>query len=261
MPKAIDGSPHYTDAALLPMQMMVAPYVQRDITPDLRRKFIQLEPHVYKPLSIFPPHDKVPREYSFYVGEGLNVGGVTFDEDQVGGPKGAIEQFNPAVVQWDSGDHGGGVGWISVRPPVTLPNKAHLQMWPTNSCCRIQATADSLNIAYTKPIHFPMAEHNTSSQIILHIGCLPFFQMNGDSFSTNTEDLPGLRLTLSGNVAERAKRTLTFDKSHKLHGAWYHRLVFDFAQEESLMSRDEEPCLVLGLERTPVKPSGFVPCP
>lgn len=114
MPHAIDGSPHYTDAALVPLQMIVAPYVQQDITRELKEKFVKLTPHEYKPLSKFPPHDKAPREYSFHLDHGLSLGGITFDEDQVGGPKGAVEQFNPAVIQWDSGNHGGGVGWISV---------------------------------------------------------------------------------------------------------------------------------------------------
>jgi hypothetical protein len=265
MPHAIDGSPHYTDAALIPMQMIVAPYVERDITPDLARKFVELEPHVYKPVSIFPPHDKVPREYSFYVGKGLSVGGITFDEDQVGGPKGAIEQFNPAVIQWDSGDHGGGVGWISVCSSQVHAIAAEVdtddQMWPTNSCCRIEATAESLTIAYPKPRHFDTAEHNSSTQIILHIGCLPFLQLTGESFTTDRESLPGLDITLGGNVAQHAKRTLTFDKSHKLHGAWHYRLVFDFGASEALATRAEEPCLVLGLRQTQPPASPFVSCP
>ena len=116
MPLAIDGAPHYTDIALGPMQMIVAPFVEKGLTEELQAKFIDLEPHTYEPRSFFPPHDKVPRDYSFYIGKGLNVGGISFDEDQLGGPKGAIEQFNPAVIQWDSGVHGGGVGWISVCP-------------------------------------------------------------------------------------------------------------------------------------------------
>lgn len=134
-------------------------------------------------------------------------------------------------------------------------------MWPTNSCCRIEAKADSLSIAYPKPHHFPAASHNSSTQIILHIGCLPFFQLNGDSFIGEKEILPGLELTFGGNVAAKSKRTLTFDKSHKLHGAWHYRLVLDFAHESDMASREEEPVLVLGLKKTQPPASPFVQCP
>ena len=126
-------------------------------------------------------------------------------------------------------------------------------MWPTNSCCRIKATESALTITYPHPTDFAKAAHNSSSQIILHIGCLPFMQLDGTSFQGSKQSLPGLDITLSGNVAEEAKRTLTFDKTHKLHGAWYYRLVFDFP---ALREKGEVPELVLGLTQTepPVSP-------
>lgn len=117
MPRPLNGSAHYSDGALIPMQILVSPYVEAPIANDttLISKFKTLyRPHMYEPKSIFPPHDKKPREYSFYLGDGLNVGGVSYDEDQLGGPKGIVDQFVPGVVQWDSGRHGGGVGWMSV---------------------------------------------------------------------------------------------------------------------------------------------------
>lgn len=78
-------------------------------------------------------------------------------------------------------------------------------------------------------------------------------QLDGTSFQGSKQSLPGLDITLSGNVAEEAKRTLTFDKTHKLHGAWYYRLVFDFP---ALREKGEVPELVLGLTQTepPVSP-------
>ena len=115
MPKALDGCPHYTDIALIPMQMITAAYVEAAMPADIPSKLRALyAPHFYKPLSVFPPHDQKPREYTYWLEEGLSIGGVSFDEDQVGGPKGDIEQFNPAVIQWDAGKTGAGCGWMSV---------------------------------------------------------------------------------------------------------------------------------------------------
>lgn len=135
------------------------------------------------------------------------------------------------------------------------------QMWPTNSCCEMKVSPTSLTIAYPKPKQFPLAAHNSATTMTLHIGCLPFLQLNGDSFTTGTTSLPGLDITLSGNVAEKAKRTLSFDKSHKLHGAWHYRLILDFASVADMCSRDEVPVLTIGLQKTQPPPSPFLHVP
>jgi hypothetical protein len=117
MPRPLNGSSHYSDGALIPMQILVSPFVEEPIIGDtnLTSRFSKLyAPNTYEPKSIFPPHDKRPREYSFYLEEGLSVGGVSFDEDHLGGPKGIQAQFVPGTIQWDSGRHGGGVGWLTV---------------------------------------------------------------------------------------------------------------------------------------------------
>jgi hypothetical protein len=119
MPKPLNGSSHYSDGALIPMQILVSPYVEAPILSDrelLSRFKTITAPRHYSPRSIFPPHDISPRQYSFYLEDGLSVGGVSYDEDHLGGPKGIVEQFVPGTVQWDSGKHGGGVGWLSVSP-------------------------------------------------------------------------------------------------------------------------------------------------
>ena len=124
MPKPLNGSPHYSDGALIPMQILVSPYVEMPIEEDqaLVSRFKTLYgSHTYEPRSLFPPHDKTPRQYSYYLEDGLNVGGVTHDEDQLGGPKGIIDQFVPGVIQWDSGNHGGGVGWLTVSLQMEVP--------------------------------------------------------------------------------------------------------------------------------------------
>lgn len=118
MPTPLNGSSHFSDGALIPMQILVSPYVEAPIVGNtaLISRFTRISsPRNYSPRSIFPPHDKSPRQYSFYLRDGLSAGGVSYDEDHLGGPKGITEQFVPGMIQWDSGKHGGGVGWISVK--------------------------------------------------------------------------------------------------------------------------------------------------
>lgn len=121
IPFPLNGSEHSSDAALIPMQMLTAPYTEEGLTEELRAKFKSLYgPHLYTPKSLFPPHDKNPRKYTYWLEEGLSIGGIEFDEDRIGGPKGIPAQYNPGVIQWDSGKHGHGCGWISVS--VTYDN-------------------------------------------------------------------------------------------------------------------------------------------
>jgi hypothetical protein len=114
MPSALDGCPHYSDLAGVPMTMIIANYVESFLPPSVKEQFFTLTPHVYSAISNFLPYDKKPRDYSFAISDGLNVGGVKYDETRLGGPKGDVTQFVPATIQWDSGRHGGGVGWIAV---------------------------------------------------------------------------------------------------------------------------------------------------
>lgn len=96
------------------MTMIIAPYVESFLSDRTRQQFLHLEPHIYRAISDFQPYDKHPRQYTFSISDGLNIGGVKYDETRMGGPKGDVTQFVPAVIQWDSGKHGGGVGWIAV---------------------------------------------------------------------------------------------------------------------------------------------------
>ncbi|RSH80873.1 hypothetical protein EHS25_007042 [Saitozyma podzolica] len=232
MPRPLNGCEHGSDVALAPMQMLTAPYAEAGLTAALRSKFTKLyADHSHAALSSFPPHDKRPRRYTFWIAQGLSVGGVEFDEDQLGGPKGIQEQFNPGVIQWDSGNHGAGCGWISV--------------WPDNACCSMVATSNSLTIVYKRPIDFP--DGPRGDKVSLRIGCLPFLQLDGQSFAENRQSLPGLDVSLSGSIVDHGTRSLTFSKAQKIHGAYYYDLSYSFASE--LRGRCD-PTLVISVKKT-----------
>jgi hypothetical protein len=115
MPKPLDGAEHYTDMAIIPMQMLTAPYVESAIPSSVKSKLSALYgSHYYTAQSIYPPYETRPRNYSFWVEDGLSAGGIEFDENVVGGPSINQPSFSPGVILWGAGKNGAGAGWISV---------------------------------------------------------------------------------------------------------------------------------------------------
>lgn len=106
------------------MQMLVAPYVEAQLSADARAKFHRLyAPHSYTTQAVSPPFDRSPRVYTFWLEDGLSAGGVSFRQSDVGGACLNPEQFAPGVILWDAGKDNPGVGWISVREiPLRLGN-------------------------------------------------------------------------------------------------------------------------------------------
>lgn len=233
MPKPLIGCEHGSDVALLPLQMIVAPYCEAGLTTALRAKFTTLVPHSYSPKAFSPPHDKSSRQYEFYLSDGLSVGGVSFDEDVLGGPALNVAQFTPGVIQWDSGRHGGGCGWIAV--------------WPENGACNITATPTSLSVAYKKPVDYEPSTSPQAGRITLHIGCLPFMQLDKTTFANHATSLPGLDVHISGNVVEHGKQVFEFTKDTNMHGAPFYRLSYEFP---SSLRQTEDPTLVVNFVKT-----------
>ena len=116
LPANLLAAEHVSDTAIIPMQMLTAPYMARSITPESISKLQALyAPHAVEAQAISPPWERSPRRYTFWLEEGLSVGGISFDESVVGGPSINPAQFSPGVIQWNAGETGSGVGWISVR--------------------------------------------------------------------------------------------------------------------------------------------------
>lgn len=47
-----------------------------------------------------PPYDKKTRKIKTWLSEKIAIGGVSYDQTQLGGPTAAPSSFTPAVVQW-----------------------------------------------------------------------------------------------------------------------------------------------------------------
>jgi len=67
--------------------------------------------HTFTASTYSPPFDYAPRNITSWLSENITVGAESFDENVLGGPSTSQTSFNPAVVQWDTGN---GVGFISV---------------------------------------------------------------------------------------------------------------------------------------------------
>ena len=75
--------------------------------------------HVFSSSTFSPPWDLYPRNITTWLAPRISIGAESFNETVVGGPSENPLQFNPAVVQWDTGD--GGIGFISVSLSPSCP--------------------------------------------------------------------------------------------------------------------------------------------
>jgi hypothetical protein len=68
--------------------------------------------HTYTGSAFYPPFDLVSRNITTWLSKDLTIGAESFDETVIGGPARSQTSFNPAVIQWDTGDE---IAFISVR--------------------------------------------------------------------------------------------------------------------------------------------------
>ncbi|RYP08857.1 hypothetical protein DL764_001654 [Monosporascus ibericus] len=125
--------------------------------------------HKYHTSARYPPYDNVPRNFTFWVLEKMTIGAESYDQIRVGGATGP-DSFNPAVVQWDTGDE---ISWIS--------------LYPTEKTMRAKVYHNKLVMTYPKG--------NDKSEFQLIVGT--FEKMPNVS---GWDDIQGLRVKVSGNV-------------------------------------------------------------
>lgn len=106
-------------------------------------------------------------------------------------------------------------------------------------------TPNSLDIAYTRSKDFPSSQ--SADEVILLIGCLPFMQLDQDSFSSGEAALPGLDVKLSGSAVQYGTRKMTFNKTTKPHGAYYYELKYSLAPD---LRDSMEPRILIEVKKT-----------
>ncbi|OHE97741.1 hypothetical protein CORC01_06946 [Colletotrichum orchidophilum] len=122
---------HAADYAWAPLFAVLADFHESLIPEGIVANLTTFGPEerTFSASTFYPPYDLVPRNISTWLSENLTIGAESFKENVIGGPSINQESFNPAVVQWNTGDE---VAFISLYPTEmaldveVAPNKLSL---------------------------------------------------------------------------------------------------------------------------------------
>jgi hypothetical protein len=67
--------------------------------------------HTFTSSAFSPPFDIYPRNITAWLAPNISIGAETFNETTIGGPAINPGTFNPAIIQWNTGDE---IGYITV---------------------------------------------------------------------------------------------------------------------------------------------------
>lgn len=150
--------------------------------------------HTFESSTYSPPYDYSPRNITSWLAPNISIGAESFNETVVGGPAKNQKTFNPAVIQWNSGE---GVGFITVSVAALLRDIVHLfRQVGANGFDQLYSTETAL-IAETSPYQLNLTYPNGNSSSIFS-----FIVSTVDSKPTvsSWDDLKGLSVRVSGNV-------------------------------------------------------------
>ncbi|WQF79252.1 hypothetical protein CDEST_04266 [Colletotrichum destructivum] len=122
--------------------------------------------------TFYPPYDLVPRNISSWLSDNLTIGAESFKENVIGGPSLNQQSFNPAVIQWNTGDE---VAFIS--------------LYPTEMELDVDVAPNKLSLAYP----------NGTADSIFTFVVATFLKK---PTVTGWADVQGLAVNVSGNVNE-----------------------------------------------------------
>lgn len=110
---------HMADYAWAPLFAVLAESHRKLVPEDVMSSLTTFQgEHTFNASTYYPPFDNVPRNITSWLSEKLTIGAESFDEIALGGPGQNQEAFNPAVVQWDTGDE---ISFIAVRKASRNP--------------------------------------------------------------------------------------------------------------------------------------------
>lgn len=72
--------------------------------------------HTFESSAFSPPFDIYPRNITAWLAPNITIGAESFNETTIGGPAINPNTFNPAIIQWQTGEE---IGYITVS---TLPS-------------------------------------------------------------------------------------------------------------------------------------------
>lgn len=111
---------HVADFAYGPLFAILAEFQNSVIPKDVVEKLTNFSgEHTFTSSTFSPPFDIYPRNITAWLAPNISIGAETFNETVIGGPAKNPNTFNPAVIQWDTGN---GIGFINVRQQWTREN-------------------------------------------------------------------------------------------------------------------------------------------
>ncbi|KAL3424259.1 hypothetical protein PVAG01_03540 [Phlyctema vagabunda] len=164
---------HNADFAWAPLIAILAPFhetlIPESVFPALKEFSGE---HTFTSSTFSPPFDTYPRNITAWLAPNISIGAETYSENVIGGPAKNPGTFNPALIQWETGN---GIGFIT--------------LYATEYAVTAEAKPGTLNLTY------PLG--NSSSIFSLIVS--PFLAK--PTVST-LEDIQGLNVTVSGTVNE-----------------------------------------------------------
>ncbi|KAL2066155.1 hypothetical protein VTL71DRAFT_2226 [Oculimacula yallundae] len=167
----VPATSHVGDFAWGPMFAILADFQNSIIPEDVVEKLTNFSgEHTFTSSTFSPPFDIYPRNITAWLAPNITIGAETFNETVIGGPAINPNTFNPAVIQWDTGN---GIGFINLRA--------------TEYSVTAVATPYTLNLTY------PLGTADSVFTFVVS----PF---KGKQDVSAWEDVQGLSVNVTGNV-------------------------------------------------------------
>ncbi|KAI8232836.1 hypothetical protein K4K54_011488 [Colletotrichum sp. SAR 10_86] len=164
---------HAADYAWAPLFAVLADYHQSLLPEGLVANLTTFTgDHFFTASTYYPPYDYVPRNITSWLSENLTIGAESFNENVIGGPSENQASFNPAVIQWNTGNE---ISFIS--------------LYPTEMALDVAVEANKLTLTYP----------NGTADSIFSFVVGTFIKK---PTVAGWADVQGLNVSVSGNINE-----------------------------------------------------------
>jgi hypothetical protein len=76
--------------------------------------------HTFTSTCFSPPYDSEPRNITSWLADSISIGAESFNQSAIGGPSLSQNSFNPAVIQWDTGNEVGFINLYATEPALAV---------------------------------------------------------------------------------------------------------------------------------------------
>ncbi|KAK2779974.1 hypothetical protein FQN53_001160 [Emmonsiellopsis sp. PD_33] len=172
---------HSADFAISPLVAILSPFHDKLVPKRTIQSLKKFKgQHTVNTSAYSIPYDSYPRKITAWLDENISIGAESFNESVIGGPAVNPSQFNPAVIQWNTGEE---VGYITLHA--------------TEAGIDAVARPGSLNITY------PLGDSSSTFQLLVS----PF---RSKTEVSTWDDIQGLSVKVSGTVDQNYTLSYSF---------------------------------------------------